>query len=389
MLTNKIVDGAKPKERQYKLSDAHGLYIVITPRNVKSWRCNYKQDGKHQTKVFGQYPAVSVAQARLLNAQFKDELASGVSKIPTFAEVKREWYKVKLPTLKNIKHRQQVCYRLDTFCQSFDNIPINAIKRADLVKLVQSIQQREVKGAKTLETALRVAMHLRQLFDYAVDVGIIEGHAANNLSRILQTPKTKHMNCISPNDAGALMLKITQYDEPITRLGLLFAMCTFVRTNELRQMEWSEIKDNAFWVIPESRMKMGKPHVVPLSDYALSLLAELKLLTGDFKYVFHSPSRPNKPISENTLLFALYRLGYRGLMTVHGFRALASTVLNEQSPFSHDVIERQLAHRETDAVRAAYNRAEYLDERVKLMAWYANWLNACLLSAQTSEDDRP
>ena len=382
MLNTKQIDGLKAKDQQYKVNDTESLYLIVTPRGVKSWRTNYKDKltGKYKTHTFGRYPEIGLAKARLLNSEFKDQLAHGsVSKSPTFDEVKQEWYKHHLPKLKNIKHKQQVIYRLDEYVSPhIGTMPIDTIKRTDLVKVVKDVQAKGV-----IETGHRVGTHIRQLFDYALDSGIIETHAANNLSRILQPSKTKHMNCIPVESAGTLFKAINSYDEPITRLGLIFTALTFVRSAEMRYMEWTEIQDKTFWVIPEERMKMKIPHVVPLSDYALEVLKELEVFTGDDKFVFQSPRRPNHPISENTLLFALYRLGYRGLMTIHGFRALASTVLNEQSPFSHDVIERQLAHKETNLVRAAYNRAEYLDERVKLIAWWADFVYASLNSPET------
>jgi integrase len=375
MLTNKKIDGSKPAAKPYKLADAHGLYIAILPSGTKSWRTNYKSEGKAQTKTFGQYPGIGVADARRLNTAFKDELANGMAKSsPTFDEVKEDWYKHKLPKLRNLKHQQQVRYRLDTFASPIlGKKPIDAIKRADLVKVVQSIQDGGI-----IETAHRVGTHLRQLFDYALDIGKIESHSANNLSRVLQAPVVKHMNCVPMNQVKDLFTKIKSIEEPLNRLGLIFIALTFVRSSEARYMKRDEIKDERFWVIPAVRMKgkagNRKPHVVPLSNYALKVLEEIDIYTGDSDFVFQSPVRPNKPISENCLLDALYGLGYRHKMTVHGFRALASTVLNEQSPFSHDVIERQLAHKETDAVRAAYNRAEYLDERIKLMDWWSNWV---------------
>lgn len=381
MLTNKIIDAAKARDRQYKLNDTQSLYLVVTPRSIKSWRTNYidKVTGKHKTHNFGRYPEIGLAKARLLNSEFKDALAAGPINIsPTFDEVKLDWYKHKLPTLKNIKHKIQVQNRLDTHASPIlGKMPIDSIKRIDLVKVVKAIQDKKI-----IETAHRVGTHLRQLFDYALDAGIIESHAASGLSRVLQTPVTKHMNCVAVTEVKTLMKDIQSIPEPITRIALIFASLTFVRSSELRFMQWSEIKDKRFWVIPAERMKgkkeLRKPHVVPLSDFALGLLKELDVYTGDEVYVFQSPIRPNKPISENAMLDALYNLGYRHKMTVHGFRALASTVLNEQSPFSHDVIERQLAHKEIDAVRAAYNRAEYLDERIKLMHWWSDWINSHL-----------
>lgn len=383
-LTNKKIDGAKPKLKPYKLSDAHGLYIEVLPSGSKSWRYLYKLSGKHKTKTYGKYPDIGLADARQMHNDFKKELAIGIKESKTFDDVKAEFIPFHLKTLKNAKHKQQVQYRLDEFVSPIiGHMPIDKIKRADLVNVVKLVQAKGIT-----ETAHRVGTHIRQLFDYALDVGIIEAHSANGLSRVLDTPKAKHMNCIPITDAGKLFKAISGYDEPITRIGLQIAAHTFVRTSELRFMKWDEIQDGKFWVIPESRMKMKKPHVVPLTDTVLKLLEQIEVYTGDYDYVLASPKRPNHPVSENTLLFALYRLGYRGLMTVHGFRALASTVLNEQSPFHHDVIERQLAHKETDLVRAAYNRAEYLDERIKLMAWWSNWAINAELSCETSEDDQ-
>jgi integrase len=385
LLTNKKIDGAKPTAKPYKLTDAQGLYIHILPTGSKSWRYNYSFEGKNKTKTFGQDPMIGLADARQLLNNFKIELAQGINEVSmTFDTLKRDWLIHNNKKLKNAKHKQQIEYRLDTFVSPhIGKRAIDSLKRADFVSVVQRVQTGGI-----IETAHRVATHIRQVMDYAVDLGKIESHSANGLSRVLQTPKTKHMNCIAIEDAGKLFKAINDYDEPVTRHGLLLAALTFVRTNELRFMKWSEIIDDKFWVIPESRMKMKKPHVVPLSEFALKILNELEVFTGDDEYVFQSPKRAKHPISENTLLFALYRLGYRGKMTVHGFRALASTVLNEQSPFSHDVIERQLAHKETDQVRAAYNRAEYLDERIKLMAWWSDWVANALKSCEAKSGVR-
>jgi integrase len=379
MLNNKKIDSAKPKTKLYKLSDGHGLYLIVLPSGVKSWRAYPKINGKTQTKTFGQYPTISVSEARQLNIKLKEELFKGASDSnPTFDSVKDDWYKHKLPTLKNVKHRQQVINRMDNFASpKLGKMRINDIKRKDLVDVVVDIQDKKI-----IETAHRVGMHLRQLFDYAVDVGIMESHPANNLSRVLQTPKVEHMPCVPLDQVKKLFKDIQTIEEPLNRLALIFIALTFVRSSEFRFMKRDEIKDERFWVIPEERMKgragKRKPHVVPLTNLSLKILAEIDLITGEYDYVLQSPVRPNKPISENTLLDALYGLGYRHKMTVHGFRSLASTVLNEQSPFSHDVIERQLAHKERDEVRAAYNRAEYLDERIKLMQWWSDWVGAYL-----------
>ena len=215
------------------------------------------------------------------------------------------------------------------------------------------------------------------VFDYAQDAGILDSHPASGLTRVLQSRQTKKpMASIAPAEAGELFRAIESYPEIITRLGLQLLAHTFVRPGELRGMRWNElVADDAVWIVPAERMKLRKPHVVPLSRQALAILAQLRDMTGDRDLVLDSPQRPGHPLSENTFLFALYRLGYRGRMTAHGFRSLASTVLNE-SGFEPDVIERQLAHQESDAVRAAYNRAEYLPRRREMMQWWADWMEA-------------
>lgn len=373
-LTAKAVEAAKPQERAYKLADSAGLYLFVTPAGGKSWRANYQRAGKQATRTYGRWPDVSLADARRAHALARDaaETETAAPRVPTFEEVARAWLRLKLPTLSNGKHQIQVANTLERFAlPALGHRHIDTLRRAELVAVVQAAQS----GGK-VETAHRVAGRITAVFDFAVDAGHIENHPAAGLVRVLQARKTKKpMASIPPEEAGALLRAIDDYDEPITRLGLHLLAHTFVRVGELRGMRWDELKEGgAIWVVPAERMKLRLPHVVPMSAQARALLAQLKLLTGERDLVMDSPMRPGHPLSENTFLFALYRLGYRGRMTAHGFRALASTVLNEQSGFAHDVIERQLAHKETDAVRAAYNRATYLPQRRELMAWWGHWL---------------
>lgn len=378
-LTTKAVEAAKPREKGYKLADGGGLYLFITPAGGKSWRANYTRAGKQGTRTYGRFPAMSLADARRAHAGVKDGPGDqhAARAAPTFKAVAQDWLKIKLPALSNGKHQVQVANTLERFVYPLiGSEPIDKIPRTRLVAVVQAVQQ-----GGTIETAHRVAGRISAVFDYAQDVGLIEAHPAAGLTRVLLPRKVKKpMASIPPEEAGQLMQRIQDYDEPITRLGLQLAAYTFVRVGELRGMRWDELReDGAIWVVPEDRVKgdekTARPHVVPLALQARAMLDQLRLLTGETDLVFDSPLRPGHPISENTLLFALYRLGYRGRMTVHGFRALASTVLNEQSGFAHDVIERQLQHKETDAVRAAYNRAQYLTQRRELMQWWADWLD--------------
>lgn len=384
-LTVRAVETAKPKDKPYKLADEKGLYLYVSPAGGKSWRANFTAGGKQQTRTYGRYPALTLADARKAHQQAKeapDAIASTTR--PTFRAVARQWLLKHLPGLSNPKHRLQVENTLERFVYpAIGDKPIDQIRRGDLVPVVEAAQ----KGGR-VETAHRVAGRITAVFDYALDAGILEdGHPAANLTRVLIPRKVKKpMASIHPGEAGELLRAIETYPDTVTRLGLLLLAHTFVRVGELRGMRKDEFREGgAVWVVPESRMKLRLPHVVPMSPQAQAIVAQLVAMT-DGELVLDSPAHPGHPLSENTLLFALYRLGYRGRMTAHGFRALASTVLNEQSGFPHDVIERQLAHKETDAVRAAYNRAEYLDQRRALMAWWSNWLECAAASQKPASE---
>lgn len=374
MLTVKAIEAAKPKDKGYKLADTGGLYLFVTPAGGKSWRANFMRDGKQGTKTYGRWPAMTLPDARKvhLGSRAAPELAARTT--PTFKAVAKDWLLKHLPSLSNPKHRGQVEATLERFAYpTIGDRPIGEIRRPELVKAVNAAGSR-------VETAHRVAGRITAVFNYALDAGILEAHPAANLTRVL-TPRTtkKPMPSIPSAEAGELMRAIAGYPDLVTRLGLELAAHTFVRVGELLGMRWDEIKEGGLiWVVPADRMK-GKgdrrlPHVVPLSKQARAIVDRLREINGDSELVLDSPARPGHELSENTLLFALYRLGYRGRMTVHGFRALASTVLNEHSGFDGEVIERQLAHKETDAVKAAYNRAQHLAKRRELMDWWGKWL---------------
>lgn len=384
-LTVRAVDTAKPKDKPYKLADERGLYLYVSTAGGKSWRANFTEGGKQQTRTYGRYPAMSLADARKAHQGAKEGPAQPVAaSAPTFETVAKQWLKKHLPSLSNPKHRLQVENTLDEYAYpKLGSLPIDQIPRTLLVDVVQAIPRLGGAGDDKVETAHRVAGRITAVFDYAQDAGIVPSHPAGRLTRVLVARKVKTpMHSIPPAEAGQLLRDILSYPEQVTRLGLLLVAHTFVRVGEARGFRRTELReDGAIWVVPAERMK-GRadkklPHVVPLSSQAQAIVAQLSALS-DSDLLLDSPERPGHPISENTLLFALYRLGYRDRMTVHGFRALASTVLNEQSGFPHDVIERQLAHKESDAVRAAYNRAEYLPQRRELMAWWSTWLDTQL-----------
>jgi integrase len=370
VLSIKLIEALKPKEKAYKVGDQHGLYLYVSTTGTKSWRRNGKVNGKQVTLTYGKYPAVSLATARLLNQSITEGTGDREQQkdLPTFNDVFLEWLKVKLPSLKNPKSKINTRKSIELYAlPSIGHLPVNQIKRTQLAPIVKLISD---KGNP--ETAKKIASRLCMIFDFAVDCGYLESHPANGLSRLVVAKKTVSMPCIPVSETGKLLALIQAYPDKTTRLGLLLAAHCFVRTIELRTMRFSDVEwDKSLWVIPAEHMKMGKRHVVPLSRQVLELLPKSSQNT----LVLASEVKPKASISENTLLFALYRLGYRGLMTTHGFRALASTVLNESGLFSPDVIERQLAHKESDKIRLAYNRAEYLEQRIAMMQWYSDWLD--------------
>lgn len=398
-LTVQQVRAAQPKGKPYKLSDGHGLYLFVLPTGSKSWRANYAELGKQKTRTYGLYPEITLARARELHHAAKGsgtESQPAPKSKPAFSVVAREWLEKHLPSLKNKKHQSQVQGTLDTFVlPKIGARPIDKLERRELVQTVKEVMTDPDRngGDDRLETAHRVAGRIVAVFDYAQDAGYIQSHQASRLARVLPERRVKaHFPCIKPGAAGELLFKITNYPEAVTRLGLLLAAHTFARTNELRHGNESQLVENgAVWVVPEEIVKGEKedalPHVIPLSRQVRALVRQA-ITYSDSGMFLESPKARGRPVSENTLLFALYRLGYRELMTVHGFRTLASTVLNGSGKFHRDVIERQLHHKETDEVRDAYNRAEYLPERRRLMQWWSDWLDHQLAEYSERHADR-
>lgn len=330
------------------------------------WRAYLCVDGQRDSKLFR---TRSEASAWAVKREAELSRAGGSKSL--FGAVAERYLAWKLPQLTNADNQR-------TYEQSIREhvLPVighktlGELNRQTLVSLVRGIAS---KGL--VETAHRIGQRICAILNFAVDEGEIESHAAAGLSRILPAKVRKRLPAVTPDDLPQLLKDIAGYPEPVTRLGLQLLAHTFVRTSELTGARWDEIKGDV-WVVPGERMKRGLPHVVPISHGVRALLTQLEPLTGDSPYLLASTRNPLVPISNNTMLFALYRLGYRGRMTGHGFRAVASTVLNESGLWSRDAVERQLAHKETDAVRDAYLRAEFLPERTRMMAWYSEHLAA-------------
>lgn len=385
-LTDIAIRNAKPKEKPYKLSDGGGLFLLVQPAGGKWWRYKYRFAGKEKTLAIGTYPDTCLADAREHHSQARKVLAAGddpmqvkqeakrqklLNSETTLEAIAREWHQNNLHTWTS-KHGSNIIKRLEgDIFPKLGNRPIKDISTPELLSVLRLIEKRDA-----LDLCRTIAQYCQRVFAYAIATGRAEHNPALNLRGALKTRISQHHAHLKADELPEYLRKLEAYDGEIqTKLGLKMLLLTFVRTTELRGMEWKEIDfDKAEWRIPAIRMKMKEQHIVPLSRQAIALLRELQLHTGLNKHVFPQTYKPSKIMSENAMLYALYRMGYRSRTTGHGFRATASTVLNENG-FSADIIERQLAHIERNKVRAAYNHAQYLPERRKMMQWWADYLD--------------
>lgn len=378
------------------LSDSGGLYLELAVSGGKWWRLSYRIGGKRKTISLGTYPAISLADARSRRDEAKKLIANGIDPSAqrqtekreaagraanSFEAVAREWYD-KQARLWVPHHASDVLRRMESnLFPELGDKPIAAITAPMLLLALRTIEHR---GAHDL--AHRVLQVASQIFRYGVATGRCERDPAPDLRGALTPHRKRNQAAVTSEELPKLLRDIAEYHpkvgDKLTGLALRLLAITFVRTGELIGATWNEIDvENAVWIIPAARMKMRTEHVVPLSRQAVALLRELQNIGGGSRYVF--PGRnPDKPMSNNTMLFALYRLGYKGKMTGHGFRAVASTVLNESGRYRSDVIERQLAHCERNDVRGAYNRAEYLPERRRMMQDWSDTLDALAKGAQ-------
>jgi len=394
-LTDAKVRNAKadPAKSQ-RLWDSGGLYLEVSPVGGKLWRLKYRFNGKEKLLALGRWKAVSLAEARDGRDAAKKLLARQIDPAEnrkeekrvvanrdanSFEAVAREWYE-KQSHVWVEHHASDVLRRLESnLFPELGQKPIAAITAPMLLAAVRKIENR---GAYDL--AHRVLQVASQIFRYGVATRRCERDPAPDLRGALTPHKPRNQAVVKSEEIPGLLRAMADYDtigDRQTALALRLLALTFVRTGELIGAEWSEIDmDGSTWVVPAERMKMKTEHVVPLSRQALEVLTELRKVARNSRYVL--PGRnPDKPISNNTLLFALYRLGYKGRMSGHGFRAMASTMLNEAG-FRPDAVERQLAHCERNDVRGAYNKAEYLPERRQMMQQYADTLDVLARGAK-------
>jgi len=382
--------GIKPDgtatSKSYKVTDERGLYLEVTPKGGKRWRFKYRFGGKEKLLSLGLYPDVSLKQARERREDHRKHVANGIDPSylrkaekqstgdhNSFEAVAREWHS-KFSATWSESHSSRTIIRLEqNVFPWLGNKNINEITAPELLTALRRVESR---GA--LETAHRVNQICGQVFRYGIATGRAERDPAADLKGALPPTKVKHHPSITePVKVGALMRAIQDFTGTIvTATALKLSPLVFVRPGELRQAEWSEINlENAEWRIPPEKMKMRVVHIVPLSSQAINVLKDIQPLTGRDKYVFPSNRTNTRPMSDNTVNAALRRMGYtKDEMTAHGFRSMASTILNEQG-WNRDAIERQLAHGEKDGVRAAYNYAQHLPERKKMMQSWADYLD--------------
>lgn len=384
-LSDATVRNAKPKSKPYKISDGEGLFLLVLPSGAKYWRLKYFFGGKEKLLALGVYPEITLIEARERRSQARKALAHGSDPAEVKKEAKRqatlkasnsfetlarEWLEKRNHHLsestREVKLRRLEAYVLP----KLGSKPIADISAADVLAMVRTVESRG-----KLELARRVMQITGQVFMYAIATGRADRNPVPDLRGAIQTPRVGHHAYLKEAELPDFLKKLEAYDgHPQTKLALRMLLLTFVRTTELRAAEWTEINwDKAEWRIPAERMKMKQTHIVPLSRQALATLRQLQKVSGHRDYVFPNSHNPGTFMSENTMLYALYRMGYHSRTTGHGFRSTASTILNEHG-FRPDVIERQLAHSERNNVRAAYNHAQYLPERREMMQWWADYL---------------
>jgi len=383
ILSDTRIRAAKPLERPYKLFDERGLYLLVTPTGNRLWRLRYRMGALEKLLALGAYPDVPLKRAREKRDEARKLIADGIdpnarrkaersAQAETFEAVANEWLELHKSSLAP-ETIPMLGTRLRSFLYPYiGSRPVADIRAQELLAVLRRI---EARGRH--ETAHRVRALAGRVLRYAVATGRAPHDVAADLKDALAPVKSKNFASVTdPRRVGELMRAIHGYGgHPVTALALKLAPLVFVRPGELRAAEWSEFDlENADWRIPAARMKMREPHVVPLSRQALAILRELQPLARGGRYLFPSLRTRDRPMSDNTINAALRRLGYTSEeQTGHGFRSMASTLLNEQG-FPPDVIELQLAHAERSKVRAAYNKAQRLPERRKMMQAWADYL---------------
>ncbi|EIL3150039.1 tyrosine-type recombinase/integrase, partial [Escherichia coli] len=386
-LNARQVDAAKPREKAYKLADGAGLYLEVVPSGSRYWRMKYRFNGKEKRMAFGVYPAVSLAQARALRDDAKKKLAEGIDPSlakkeeklvrdvqlnNTFQAVALEWHGTKVSRWSEGYASDIIeAFNKDIF-PYIGQQPVNEIKPLVLLNVLRRIESR---GAT--EKAKKVRQRCSEVFRYAIVTGRAEYNPAADLTSAMSGHESKHYPFLTVEELPDFFKALAGYTgSPLVVLAARLLILTGVRTGELRGAFWSEFDlEKAVWEIPAERMKMKRPHLVPLSTQALEIVQQLKVMSGQYPLVFPGRNDPRKTMSEASINQVFKRIGYTGRVTGHGFRHTMSTILHEEG-FNTAWIETQLAHVDKNAIRGTYNHALYLEGRREMMQWYADYINA-------------
>lgn len=388
-LTFTAIQNAKPRERGYKMFDGEGLYLYVSPAGGKSWRLTYRFQGQQKAITIGPWPMISLADARARGLEMRRQVHDGIDpalekqlrkfnammdRNSNFRTVAEEWLEKREKEGLGEATIAKTRWLLSLIYPVLGKRPIGELGSPELF-----IALRKIEATGRHETTRRLRSLLGRIFRYAVATGRADRDPASDLRGAFIVPQTKHFSAITtPIEAGNLLRAIETFQgHEITRMALRIAPHVFLRPGELRLAQWADIEfDKAIWQIPAERTKMRRPHKVPLSRQVCDLIEQLYDLTGHAPYLFPSFYTWKRSMSENTINLALRRMGFSAdEMTAHGFRAMASTLLNEMGTWHPDAIERQLAHVETNGVRRAYARGEHWNERVKLMQHWSDYLD--------------
>jgi integrase len=381
---------AKPKDKSYRLYDSAGLYLDITISGKKVWRLRYKFFNKEKLLTIGQYPQVTLIVAREKRDQAKEKLSAGIDPAQekqdlkrlarfkhaqTFELVAREWHNQNLKTWTPNYGRDILRRLTRNAFNDIGNIPISKINVQDLLACLRKVEEREAN-----DLAKRILQIMGQVMRYAVITGRADRDITVDLKGALVKYKKGHYAAIESDELPDLLKALNKNDARLFRqtiYAIKLILLTFVRTSELINATWSEFDlEKAEWHIPAERMKMRTAHFVPLSRQVISLLQDLKQSFGNSDFILPSIVRNNKPISNNTILLGLKRLGYHKVMTGHGFRALAMSTIKEKLNYRHEVVDRQLAHLPRSKVDQAYDRAKFIPERIKMMQEWADYIDS-------------
>ncbi|EBY2665329.1 integrase [Salmonella enterica subsp. enterica serovar Westminster] len=385
-LTARQISTAKPTEKPYKLSDGGGLYLLVNPNGSRYWRMKYRYAGKEKLLSIGVYPDVTLAEARDKRTQAKRILAAGddpsevkqaereaknLAVNNSFELLALEWHEHKKPNWSSGYADDILEYLRKDIFPYIGKKAITDIKPMTMLSVLKKMEDRGV-----LDKLKKTRQACRQIFTYAIITGRAEFNPVTDLAGALKTPKQQHFPHLMPTQIGPFIHAVNTYSgSKVTRIATLLLMYTSVRTIELRASEWTEFDlDNDLWQIPKERMKMRRPHLVPLSRQVKSHLLELKEITGWGKYVFPGRNDAHKPMSEASINQVIKRIGFAGKVTGHGFRHTMSTILHEKG-FNSAWIEAQLAHADRNTIRGTYNHAQYLDGRREMLQWYADYLD--------------